>query len=109
MSKIISYLKWIASAIIALGVLALIAYEMWGKNKQKAQVDQRIQELNAIEQKTEADKQELEQLNQQSVQIQTEIEATTQRYAEKLKDLDKPKEDKPGDAGRAADDFQKNW
>lgn len=110
LKTILKYVRWISGAIIALGVLIFIAYQLWGKSKKKDQIEQRIQELTANTQKTEADTKELERLNVESDQIQADIASITQVYTEKLKDLEKPKDPpKPGDAGKAADEFGKVW
>lgn len=108
MNKILGWFKFIGGAIIAIGITILIFYKLMGKSKRKAQIDEKIRELEAIDAKTEANKQELERLRKEAEDIQKDIEDTNRRYAEKLKDL-KHEPEKPGDAGKAADDLTKNW
>lgn len=109
MTKIVKWIKWAAGALIALGIIALILYQLWGKNKQKTQIDQKIEELKANDHKTEEDMAELEKLNKQSADIQKDIEGINEAYKGRLGDLEKPKPPKPGDAGKAADGFNKVW
>ncbi len=108
MTKVLTWLKWIGGAIIALGVIALIFYQMWGKNKKKGEIDHKIEKIKDIEHKTEQDRQELDRLTKESDELKGSIEETAKKYADALKKLEK-KEDRPGDAGKAADDFNKVW
>jgi len=109
--KIWKYAKWIGGAIIALGILALIVYQMWGKNKKKGEIDQKIKEIERIENKTAEDRQELDRLTKESDEIKKDIDDTAKRYAEKLKDLQKPKppNQPAGDGGKAGDGLNQIW
>ncbi len=108
MSKIWKWIKWIGAAIVAIGVLILIYSSMSGKSKQKAQIDEKIKELNAIENHTEEQKKELADLQNQATVVQKDIEDANKKAAEALAALGKKKEE-PGDAGKASDELTKNW
>jgi len=108
MNKIWMWCKWIGGAIVAIGVLILFYSLIGGKSKQKAEIKQKIKVIEAIDKKTEVDKQKLIQLQEQANQVQKSIEDANKRAAEALAKLGKKKEE-PGDAGKAADELEKNW
>lgn len=108
MSKIWMWCKWIGGAIIAIGVLILFYSMIGGKSKQKAEIERKIKEIEAIDGRTEAHKRELAQLQEQADQVQKNIEEANKRAMEALAKLGKKKEE-PGDAGKAADDLNKIW
>lgn len=108
MSTIWKWVKWVGAAIVAIGVLILIYSSMSGKSKQKDQIDAKIEELNAIEHRTEEQKQELADLQDQATAIAQDIEMANRKAAEALAALGKKKEE-PGDAGKASDDLTNNW
>jgi uncharacterized protein YoxC len=108
MNKIWIWCKIVGGVIIAIGVLIIFYSLIGGKNKQKAEIDKKIKDIEAIDRKTEADKQELGRLQEQANQIQKNIEDANKRAAEALVKLGKKKEE-PGDAGKAADNLNSVW
>jgi len=108
MNKIWMWCKWIGGAIVAIGVLILFYSLIGGKSKQNAEIEQKIKVIEAIDKKTEGNKQELIQLQEQANQVQKSIEDANKRAVEALAKLGKKKEE-PGDAGKESDDLTKNW
>ena len=100
-------LFWILFVIAGLIFLAKI---LSGKNKQKEEIDKKIEEINSIETKTEADLQKLKDLEKEKKDIEKDIVDTSNRYQEKLDQIKKkPNDSPPGDAGRSSDDLANAW
>ncbi len=91
--------------------LIFLAKALRGKNKQKEEIDSKIKEVNAIEKKTEADLQKLEDLNKEKKQVEKEIVDISNKYQKKVEDIKKKEPDppKPGDAARSSDDLTNSW
>lgn len=95
------------AVLILLGIGAAIFAIMGLRSKEKPKGD-RIKELEAIENKTEADRKELERLEKEKNEAVNRIEDTAEKYKEKIKENEnKPEE--PGDAGKSHDDLRDSW
>ena len=109
-SKIWFYTKkiwWLVFLVIG---LVIVLYIMSRKSSEKKRVQNRLDELNRIENKTNADIKETERLEQQKKDIEKSIIDLTDRYRKKVDDIQrKPDDPKPGDAGRSADALKDAW
>ncbi len=101
-------LGWVA--LIIIGIL-ITAFAGGRKNKQVQEIDQKLKEAKAKEDKTQEDLQEIKKLEEEKKKAEDEIVSITEKYKKKLEELkQKEKEpEKPGDAGRSKDDLDKIW
>jgi uncharacterized protein HemX len=106
-------LKWLKIAgylLIAIGGAVVVLYLIQKKNKDKAQIDAQIEQINQIKVKTAEDMAELNRLQEEKKKIEEGIQNTNNTFLQKAKDLMANKEpDKPGDAGKASDGLTDAW
>jgi F0F1-type ATP synthase membrane subunit b/b' len=109
--KIVYWLKRIALVFFLIGGLIFVAYSMRGKNKRKADIEERLREIDKIDNKTDADLGEAEDLRKEAKDIESSIINIAEIYKKKVDNLKKQPDEppKPGDAGRAYDDLKDAW
>lgn len=108
LKKIWFYTKKLFWLLFVVAALIFIAKSMRDKNQKKSNINEKLAELKAIENKTEADKRAIEKLEQEAAGVEDEIVDITKKYENKLKKLhEKPPKD--GDASRSYDDMKNNW
>ena len=86
-NKFLSYVKWIGLILIAIGVFILIIKYSRGKSGQKENIEKKIKEAEAIQNKTEEDLKKINELHEEKKKIETEIEATNKRYVDAVEVL----------------------
>jgi FtsZ-interacting cell division protein ZipA len=97
-------LGWLALIIVGLVVAALASGR---KNKKVLDIDQKLAEAKAIENKTVEDLRKIEKLQEERKVVEKEIVGIAEKYKKKIEELKKP--EKPGDAGKSSDDLIKVW
>lgn len=109
-TKIWFYTKKIGWLVLIVVGLIFVAMALRNKDKDKKKVQDRLDELNRIENKTNADIKEAERLTKEKEAIEKSIIDLTEKYRNKVDDIKrKPDEPKPGDAGRSADALKDAW
>jgi hypothetical protein len=96
---------WVALILIG---LVIAAFASGRKNNKVKEIDQKLAEAQAIENKTAADLQKIQQLHKEREEAEKDIIGIAEKYKQKLKDLDNQKPT-PGGAGRSKDDLDKIW
>lgn len=90
--------------------LIFIAKALRGKTKEKEAIEKKIAEVNAIENKTAVDLQQLKKLEEEKKDKEKEIVNITKKYQNKVDAIkSKPDTPKPGDAGRSSDNLTNSW
>ena len=97
-------LGWLFLIIIGL-VIASIASGK--KNKKIIDIDKKLAEVKAIEDKTVEDLRKIEKLQEERKEAEKEIVGIAEKYKKKVEELKKP--EKPGDAGKSSDELTKVW
>jgi|GEM_PF-5451629 len=96
---------------IIFGILAFTTKKK--KDPRLENIDNKIEELHQIENKTKEDEAKLKQLEEQKKKIEDDIQQTTNKAKEDLDKLkDKPSKSDdvtPGSAGKSSDDLNKVW
>ena len=103
--------KWIGLGIVAIGG-AVVAIGAIGKKKADGQADAKIEgdkaKVTEAENKIEADKAKIAEKDKEIKKQEEDIQKIADEAKKKAEENEK-KPEQPGDAGKAADDFKKNW
>ena len=100
-------LFWILFVIAG---LIFVAKALRGKTKEKEAIEKKIEKVNAIEQKTEADLRELKKLEEEKKDKEKEIVDISKKFQAKVDTIKStPDTPKPGDAGKSSDSLTNSW
>jgi septal ring factor EnvC (AmiA/AmiB activator) len=110
LKKIWWYISRIGALILVIAGLIFTVWSIKSRSDRKKEIDNKLRDVQAIENKTAEDLQEIERLKKEKENIENEILDITKKYKEKVDNLKKkPDESTPGDAGRSSDDLNKVW
>lgn len=98
-------LFWLFLIIVG---LIVAAFASGRKNKKVADIDKKLAEVKAIENKTVEDLRKIEKLQEERKEAEKEIVGIADKYKKKVDDL-KNKPELPGDAGKSSDELTKVW
>lgn len=98
-------LFWLFLIIVG---LIVGAFASGRKNKKVVDIDKKLAEVKAIENKTVEDLRKIEKLQAERKVAEEEIVDIATKYKKKIDDL-KNKPELPGDAGRSSDELNKIW
>jgi len=98
-------LLWLFLIIVGLIVAAVASGR---KNKKIVDIDKKIAEAKAVENKTAMDLLIIEKLQEERKEAEKEIISIAEKYKNKVDKL-KDKPEQPGDAGKSSDDLTKIW
>ncbi len=96
---------WVALIVIG---LVITAFASGRKNKKVVDIDKKLAEVKAIENKTVEDLKKIEKLQAERKVVEDDIVGIAKKYKKKIDDL-KNKPELPGDAGRSSDELNKIW
>ena len=98
---------WVLLAIVG---LYFVSRSLRKSGEKKRNIEQKIEEVEALENKTEDDKREIARLESEKKKVEQEIVDISKKYSDKVEELKKkPDQPKPGDAGRSSDNMSDTW
>ncbi len=108
--NILFYTVKVGWIFLIIGGAIIVFISLGRKKKDAADIKEKLDRLNALEAKTEADKREIERLEKEAAKIQQGITDTSTNFGKKIEELKrKPNEPKPGDAAQSADAMNNVW
>src|SRR4030042_3294241 len=110
LKKIWFWTKKIGWLILVIIGIIMVIISSKGKNRKIRDIDDKLAEVNARENKTQEDLRKIRDLEKEREEVENEIISITEKYKEKVDKLkEKPDKPEPGDPGRSKDDLDKVW